>query len=39
MIGCVILHYQIREKFGVGFLAQVSSVVEFLREYPNQAPT
>jgi hypothetical protein len=37
MIGQTISHYRILEKQGVGFLTEVSSVVELHREYPSQA--
>jgi len=37
MTGQTIPHYRVLDKLGVGFLAEVSSVVELHREYPNQA--
>ena len=35
MTGQTLSHYRVLEKLGVGFLAEVSSVVELHREYPE----
>jgi hypothetical protein len=37
MTGQIVSHYRMLEKLGVGFPAEVSSVVKLYGEYPNEA--